>query len=797
MEGLVGRSSIKFLYQDLMVSAMAGGRLEQGRMAHSLEKISQRVLQRALPTGIQQRLYLLIGLALLPVLLLIGWIYYQRYDTRRAYELQTQVEVAQGVATTFTAYLEGVRQQNHAVGQSILALSPYPEEEATRLLTTAAAGYPTIRNLNWVSPDGIVLASSQPSMVGRDLSIRSYFQQILAGRPWAAGDLTITGVATDTPTAAFATAIRDHNGILSGVVVAGIEPTRLGELTLTQQRPSGGTYAIFDGQGVLVYRSPETPFSWEDRVRWRESDAVLRRALETGQPQVNLTRLEVPGGEWFSARVPVAGSSWIAGASRPVEVALAPVRQGLLMDGLLTMLVFAMALLLASLVAQNIASPLHRLEQDAQAMGAGEARTRCDPLAPTEVRRLRSTVEGMAQGLIQRAEALREAHEQAVWLARFPNENPNPVARVSAAGCILYCNPAAEKLPGWNCRVGQSIFDPLLPLIQQALVHGEEVQHDILLADRFYSISVMPFPAEAYTNIYGRDITERKQAEEALQQRRLELERSNRHLQEFAFIASHDLQEPLRKIEIIGDAVLQNTAGLDERQRDRLARLRAAASRMRCLLEGLLQYSLSTAQGQVYEPVALDKTVAEVLASLELEILEEQGIVEVGSLPVVEADPVQMRQVLRHLISNALKFHKPGVPPVVRVWCDATTSDWGAATGHSTLVSSPQSLVAIVIEDNGIGFNDRHASRLFQPFQRLVGRSDKGELEFPGSGIGLAICRRIVESHGGQITAQGINGQGAKFILMLPVKALQPKDKTAPIQHTAPEIYPINNQKVE
>jgi signal transduction histidine kinase len=384
----------------------------------------------------------------------------------------------------------------------------------------------------------------------------------------------------------------------------------------------------------------------------------------------------------------------------------------------------------------------------------------------------------MAQGLIQRAEALSEAHERAVWLARFPDENPNPVARVSAGGQTLYCNPVAEKLPGWNLRAGQGVSDSLLPLVVQALALGTEVQEDVQLADRIYSISIMPFPGEAYANVYGRDITERKQAEEELRQRRLDLERSNRHLQEFAFFASHDLQEPLRKIEILGDVVLQNTAGLEERQRYHLARLRAAASRMRCLVDGLFQYSLSTARDQTSEPVALEQTLAAVLLDLGHQIQQEQGIVEVGPLPVIEANPARMRLVFRHLLDNALKFHRPGMPPVVRVWSRSATSDQrlgtrGERSSHEIPVTNPQSLVAIIIEDNGIGFDDRNAGRLFQPFQRLVGPSANGNSEYPGSGIGLAICRRIVESQGGQITAQGICGQGAKFILTLPLKPVK------------------------
>jgi hypothetical protein len=140
-------------------------------MARWLDKILQRVLPRVLPAGIQARLYLLIALALLPVLLLLGWIYYQRYDSQRAHELQTQVEVAQGVATTFTAYLEGVRQQSHAVGQAILSSTP-TRGQGCPPANNGCGRIPNDPQLELGKSVRTVLASSMPSLAGRDLSFR-------------------------------------------------------------------------------------------------------------------------------------------------------------------------------------------------------------------------------------------------------------------------------------------------------------------------------------------------------------------------------------------------------------------------------------------------------------------------------------------------------------------------------------------------------------------------------------------------------------------------------------------------
>jgi light-regulated signal transduction histidine kinase (bacteriophytochrome) len=228
-----------------------------------------------------------------------------------------------------------------------------------------------------------------------------------------------------------------------------------------------------------------------------------------------------------------------------------------------------------------------------------------------------------------------------------------------------------------------------------------------------------------------------------------QLERSNRDLQEFAFVASHDLQEPLRKIEILGDLLIESAANLDMAQRDRLARMRSAASRMRAMLDGLLQYSLSTAQALELEPLGLSEIITAVLVDLEPRLRQAGACVELGPLPVVAADPAQLRLLFHHLIDNALKFQSPGGEPRVKLSARLCTPDQ----------------VEILVEDNGIGFDPGYAGRLFQPFQRL-GRWT----EYAGDGIGLAICRRIVERHGGGITARSTPGQGACFILTLPTR---------------------------
>lgn len=248
------------------------------------------------------------------------------------------------------------------------------------------------------------------------------------------------------------------------------------------------------------------------------------------------------------------------------------------------------------------------------------------------------------------------------------------------------------------------------------------------------------------------DATARKAAEAALEQQTLELQRANRELQDFVYIASHDLQEPLRKIQAFGDRLISKYAqSLDEQGQDYVMRMRTAAERMQALIEGLLTFSRVTTKASPFVRINLNTIAAGVVNDLEWRIEQTGGKVEIDPLPTLHADPLQMRQLLQNLISNALKYHRPGVPPHVRITSSMEQSDDGLPFHQ------------ICIEDNGIGFDQKHVERIFGVFQRLHGRNT-----YDGTGIGLAICRKIVERHGGSITAHSAPGAGATFIVRLP-----------------------------
>jgi PAS domain S-box-containing protein len=255
-----------------------------------------------------------------------------------------------------------------------------------------------------------------------------------------------------------------------------------------------------------------------------------------------------------------------------------------------------------------------------------------------------------------------------------------------------------------------------------------------------------------------RDLSESKQAEDALKEYATRLEQSNRELQDFAMVASHDLQEPLRKIQAFGDLLKEECGpALNPDGQEYLALMQDAARRMQSLIQALLSLSRVTTRGQPFVPVDLSAVVCEVVTDLEMRLQQTGGRVEVDSLPAIEADPMQMRQLFQNLIGNALKFHRAEEPPVVRV-SGQLVDDPDATAGDAA------SFGRIRVEDNGIGFDEKYLDRIFAPFQRLHTTTD-----YDGTGMGLAICRRIVERHAGRITAGSAPGRGSNFVLDLPV----------------------------
>lgn len=338
-------------------------------------------------------------------------------------------------------------------------------------------------------------------------------------------------------------------------------------------------------------------------------------------------------------------------------------------------------------------------------------------------------------------------------------------------------NPQAEKVLGRTAGalVGRRVrrvmpeqeekglLDAYRAVVETGEPFETEIHYETGEGDAWFH--VMAVSVEEGVAVTFRDITERKEAAEAMAAANAKLERRNRALRDFAYIASHDLQEPLRKIRAFSSLVLEDHGDdVGETGHDYLIRVQEAAERMSQLINDLLVYSRVTTQAQPFESVDLEQVVRDVRSDLDLRISEVNGTVEIGDLPTVEGDPTQIRQVIQNLISNGLKFHAPDEPPHVRV--EAAVEPVSEELQQSgRLDASCTEVCRLTVSDDGIGFDESYTDRIFSPFKRLRGRD-----EYEGTGMGLAICQRILERHGGDITAESTPGEGTTFTVLLPVK---------------------------
>ncbi|RAK02758.1 hypothetical protein LX87_00878 [Larkinella arboricola] len=266
----------------------------------------------------------------------------------------------------------------------------------------------------------------------------------------------------------------------------------------------------------------------------------------------------------------------------------------------------------------------------------------------------------------------------------------------------------------------------------------------------------------------NQELTETKQQLEQyqleLQMNIGELNRSNQELAEFAYVASHDLQEPLRKIQSFGTLLLQQaSAELSPSAQDMIHRMHSAAERMHVLIKDLLSYSRLNTHQQTFRPVDLNDLISEVMVDLELNIRERNAQIKCPTLPTIKGNPLQLRQMFQNLLSNALKFRSPERPPQIRIRTEKVT----IFDIPVPMRKREPAYLAISVEDNGIGFDERYHDRIFQLFQRLHSRD-----QYAGTGIGLTICKKVAEMHGGTIAAQSIPGEGATFTVYLPVSVL-------------------------
>jgi len=341
----------------------------------------------------------------------------------------------------------------------------------------------------------------------------------------------------------------------------------------------------------------------------------------------------------------------------------------------------------------------------------------------------------------------KQSQKEIESLARFPSENPNPVLRIALDGTLLYINQAGiNLLPRWHLKVGKAAPPKLRKVVTQSMKVEKSRLLNLKYGEWLYSFFISPIMAAGYTNLYGRDITEHFQAEKKLKIAFKDLERSNKELEQFAYVASHDLQEPLRMVASYTQLLEKRYKNkLDGDALDFINYAVAGANRMQRLINDLLSYSRVGTRGEPFKPVSSLAALGQARINLNAAIMENHALVTNDDLPEVLADGSQLVQLFQNLIGNAIKFHKPDEAPRVHVSAKKVSKNW-----------------VFSVHDDGIGIEPQYFERIFTIFQRL----NPGE-DYQGTGIGLSICKKIVERHAGKIWVESQPDQGSTFYFTL------------------------------
>jgi PAS domain S-box-containing protein len=489
---------------------------------------------------------------------------------------------------------------------------------------------------------------------------------------------------------------------------------------------------------------------------------------------------------------PIAGTPWFLAIEFPERPLLTPAHQFLKRILLADLVVFMVGMAGALVFSRGITQPLQVLTEAASAIGCGDYSRTVDIHQDDELGALATAFNRMVVTTRDSQQVLRESEERLETIIENLHEGlvisdlNGQLTNFNQAGLKMHGFASLEEglknLPEFHQILELSALDGTVLKFEEwplaRVMAGEELtEYEVRLrrtdkdwnAIFSYGGSIVKAPNGqllAFLTII--DITERKRIEAKIKLYSAKLERSNSELQDFAQIASHDLQEPLRKILAFGDRLKARTGeSLDQECQDYLQRMFNAATRMQTLITDLMTFSRVETKGQSFVPTDLGVIAREVSADLETLIERTGGRVEIEELPTMDADPVQMRQLLQNLIGNSLKYYRAGVPPVVRIYSqklDERRRESLTKSGAGTA-----QLTQILVKDNGIGFDEKYLDRIFTMFQRL---HKKGEYE--GTGVGLAICRKIVDRHGGTITARSQPAEGTTFVVTMPVT--QPKE---------------------
>jgi PAS domain S-box-containing protein len=743
---------------------------------------TRRSVRQRLWAGLGPRV---VGLSMLAVLVTGGLIGTLVIDssrsTLRADILGRNLGAADLAGNLATSFVEGAEASLNQLALRQLFISAVLDQDLAQAewhMEQVMQTDQRFDNIAVYTADGIGWASglkSEWQNRGGSVTDREWFRQTIASRAPYLG-IPILSRGTGRPIISYTIPMFDDKRELRAVLVGGISLAALADMITGIRVSESSRASLLDSrQGGIVVADADPdrilqPVSPQDNA-FSQAVAGERGTLETrGSGESDL-----------AAFAPVPRLPWSVVVLEPTQTAFAPIaaltKRALLWIGG----VLLVALVAGVLLARRITKPLGRMAKGAAEVGGGNLDYRLGSTKRDEIgvvsRAFDHMTEELQTTLVSRNDLAREVEERkrAEEGLRESNEYLDNLFNYANAPMIVWdpelhitrFNRAFEGLTGRSAEavIGDSIeilfpaaqVDSSMELIRRTLTgeRWEAVEIPVLHLDGsvhtvLWNSATLVAP-DGFTLVatiaQGQDITERKRAEEQIKRALLDLQRSNQDLEQFAYVASHDLQEPLRMVASYTQLLAQRYEGeLDDKAQSYIHYAVDGAMRMQGLINDLLTYSRVNTQGRPLEPTDLHVVLGEALRNLASAIQESRAIVTNDDLPSVRVDPVQLQQVFQNLIGNAIKF-RGKASPHVHVSAREEGGEW-----------------LFSVKDNGIGINTKHAEKLFVIFQRLHTRE-----EYPGTGIGLAVCKRIVERHGGRIWFESEPGKGSTFYFTLPI----------------------------
>jgi PAS domain S-box-containing protein len=740
--------------------------------------------------SLRVRLLFLVALALLPIVALgIYNAAEQRRDAAGDVKREA-LRLARLCAANHEEVIESARQLLITLAQTS-AVQAHDAQASNLLFASVLTNFPIYANIGAILPDGTLFASALPAAENMNLRDRAYFRRAMETREFAAGDFE-TGRITHRRTLNVAYPITKDEKVLE-VLYAAVDLNWINGVAARIELPPNAVLTLLDQDGIIRARVPDG----EKLVGQSAADSQLGKSILHARAE---GAVEAPGVDnvkrlYAFTRIAAKGSNkrLLVTVGIPKEIAFHDQRETTRRQAVLLLLTAVLGFGGAWLVADFLV--LRRVKELVKAtrrITAGDLRARVAGADDRgELGQLAQLFNEMAESHDRRVaernqteQALRRAREELEARVEQRTQNLEASERrtrliietaydafvaMDAEGKIMEWNPQAEKIFGWprNEVLGRAVTGLIIPerfreQYQRTLRRSLRTDEGAQLSGR-WEIHMMhrdghEFPVEMTVtpmrwkesyifNAFIHDITRRVVAKEALEETARELRRSNEELEQFAYVASHDLQEPLRMVASYTQLLQRRYADkLDATANEFIAFAVDGAKRMQQFILDLLHYSRVGTKARPFEPVELDKVFATVVTNLKVAIEERHASVIADALPVVTGDFGQLVQVFQKLIGNAIKFRKPNEAPRVHISAQRENSCW-----------------QIAIADNGIGIEPQFFERIFVIFQRLHRRT-----EYSGTGLGLAICKKIIEAHKGRIWVESEPGKGSTFFLTLP-----------------------------